>query len=243
MTETNESAASVDDGAGAAELSPAAASEAADIEMADPAVEAGPGSSSVPALEPSAEHTASVDVRALPGGLRAGLEAVLMVVPEPVPAINLAAALNVPQPEVENALAELAREYETDQRGFQLREVDGGWRIYSTPAFAAVVGHFIVDGATSRLSQAALETLAVIAYRQPVTRAHISSVRGVNVDSVLRTLTSRGLVAETGVEPTTGAILYGTTTYFLERMGLGSVDQLPPIAPYLPELDDDLIDQ
>ena len=122
-------------------------------------------------------------------------------------------------------------------RGFELREAGGGWRIYSAAAYADVVGRFVVDGQQARLTQAALETLAVVAYRQPVTRGQVSAVRGVNVDSVVRTLTSRGLVAEVGTDPSTGAVLYGTTGYFLERMGLTSLDELPPLAPYLPEFD------
>ena len=123
------------------------------------------------------------------------------------------------------------------RRGFELREVGGGWRFYSRPALAPVVQRFVLDGQTARLTQAALETLAVIAYRQPVSRARVSAVRGVNVDGVVRTLTTRGLVTEVGTDETTGATLYGTTTTFLERMGLGSLDELPALAPYLPDAD------
>ena len=122
-------------------------------------------------------------------------------------------------------------------RGFELRHAGEGWRIYSAPAYADVVGRFVLDGQSARLTQAALETLAVVAYRQPVTRGQVSAVRGVNVDGVMRTLTARGLVVEVGTEPTSGALLYGTTGYFLERMGLSSLDELPPLAPYLPEID------
>ncbi len=170
--------------------------------------------------------------------LRGALEAVLMVVDEPVPAAELAAALEVPLGEVEAAIEALRDEYADPEapRGFELREVDGGWRVYSSRLFADVVGRFIVDGQSARLSQAALETLAVVAYRQPVTRGQVSQVRGVNVDSVMKTLAARGLVTEVG--ELGGAVLYGTSTEFLERMGMSSLDDLPPLAPYLPDLAD-----
>ncbi|MGN8245632.1 SMC-Scp complex subunit ScpB [Cellulomonas soli] len=181
------------------------------------------------------------DVEDLPGGALAALEAVLMVADEPVPAVRLATALALPTPRVEELLHELAAEYRGEHggrlRGFELRRVGDGWRIYSAPLYGDVVGRFVVDGQTARLTQAALETLAVIAYRQPVTRGQVSAVRGVNVDGVVRTLTSRGLVAETGTDPFSGALLYRTTGYFLERMGLASLDELPPLAPYLPDFD------
>ena len=114
--------------------------------------------------------------------------------------------------------------------------------MYSAPAHADVVGRFVLDGQAARLTQAALETLAVIAYRQPVTRGQVSAVRGVNVESVMRTLVARGLVAEAGTEPS-GAVLYATTPYFLERMGMASLDALPPLAPYLPDLESLEIDE
>lgn len=180
------------------------------------------------------------DVADLPGGAHAAVEAVLMVADEPVAAVQLATVLGVPTHEVEAVLAELAAEYRGDgggrPRGFELREAGGGWRVYSSAAHADVVGRFVVDGQSARLTQAALETLAVIAYRQPVTRGQVSAVRGVNVESVVRTLVSRGLVAEVGTEPS-GAVLYGTTSYFLERMGMSTLDELPPLAPYLPDLE------
>ena len=180
------------------------------------------------------------DVADLPGGALGALEAVLMVADEPVSAVQLATVLALPTTEVELLLTELVDDYRGGTgraRGFELRQVGGGWRIYSAPAYAAVVGRFVLDGQSARLTQAALETLAVITYRQPVTRGQVSGVRGVNVDGVVRTLTTRGLVAEVGTDATTGALLYGTTGYFLERMGLGSLDELPPLAPYLPEID------
>lgn len=200
------------------------------------AAEATPGGETPPSVDELA-----FDVAALPGGAAAALEAVLMVADEPVPALQLATVLGLPTAEVEAQLHALAAEYRGQAggrpRGFELREAGGGWRIYSAPAHADVVGAFVLDGQAARLTQAALETLAVIAYRQPVTRGQVSAVRGVNVESVVRTLVSRGLVAETGTEPTSGAVLYGTTQYFLERMGMTSLDELPPLAPYLPELE------
>nr|WP_239078871.1 SMC-Scp complex subunit ScpB [Cellulomonas marina] len=182
------------------------------------------------------------DVASLPGGAAAALEAVLVVADEPVPAVRLAAVLGLPVPQVRALLAELADEYAGAgggrPRGFELREVAGGWRIWSSAAHGDVVGRFVLDGQQARLTQAALETLAVVAYRQPVTRGQVSAVRGVSVDGVMRTLTARGLVAEVGQDATTGAVLYGTTGYFLERLGLGTLDDLPPLAPYLPEVGD-----
>ncbi len=182
------------------------------------------------------------DVHGLPGGLPAALEAVLMVADEPIPVVELAAALAVPTDEVAETLVTLAAEYRGEDggraRGFELREAGGGWRVYSAPAHAEVVGRFVRGGQTARLTQAALETLAVIAYRQPVSRGQVSAVRGVNVDGVVRTLAARGLVAEVGQDPHTGAGLFGTTGYFLERMGFSSLDELPPLAPHLPGMDD-----
>ncbi|MFC7580456.1 SMC-Scp complex subunit ScpB [Schaalia naturae] len=178
-------------------------------------------------------------------GLFAPLEAVLMVTDRPVPARELAEALGVDTELVEEALGALTREYRGEPsgraRGFELRSVAGGWRLYSAPAWADVVGRFVVGSDSSRLSQAALETLAVVAYRQPVTRSRISHVRGVNVDAVVRTLVNRGLIEEVG-ETESGARLYGTTVAFLERMGFDSLDDLVPLAPYLPASDqlDDL---
>ena len=180
------------------------------------------------------------DVADLPGGAAAALEAVLMVADEPVPAVQLATVLGVPTGQVEAILTSLAAEYRGESgarpRGFELREAGGGWRVYSAPAHADVVGRFVLEGQAARLTQAALETLAVIAYRQPVTRGQVSAVRGVNVESVMRTLVTRGLVAEVGTEAS-GALLYGTTSYFMERMGMASLDELPPLAPYLPDLE------
>jgi segregation and condensation protein B len=173
----------------------------------------------------------------LPGGARAALEAVLMVLEHPVDEVSLAAALGLPVDRVAELLAQLVLDYDNSQRGFELRRVAGGWRIYSRAAHAPVVERFVLDGQTSRLSQAALETLAIVAYRQPVSRARVSAVRGVNVDAVMRTLVTRGLVEEAGNDRETGAVLYRTTETFLHKLGLTSLDELPALAPFLPEVD------
>jgi segregation and condensation protein B len=167
--------------------------------------------------------------------LRAGLEAILLVVDEPVPEVTLAQILERPREEVAAALRELAQEYTDQGRGFDLREIAGGWRFYTRDVCAPLVEKFVRDGQQARLTQAALETLAVIAYRQPVSRARVSAIRGVNSDGVIRTLTMRGLIEEAGQDPEHQALLYRTTTYFLERLGLNSVDELPELAPYLPD--------
>ncbi|WP_240322776.1 SMC-Scp complex subunit ScpB [Austwickia chelonae] len=177
------------------------------------------------------------DVHSLPGGARSALEAVLMVVEEPVCEEDLARALRLPEAEVHVLVTGLAQEYDDEGRGFALRYVNGGWRYYARHEHASVVERFVLDGQRARLSQAALETLAVIAYRQPVSRARISAVRGVNVDGVVRTLQTRGLIHEVGTDPERGAVLYGTTEYFLDRLGISSLDELPALAPYLPEAD------
>lgn len=179
----------------------------------------------------------SIDLDAFPSGARGALEAVLMVVEEPVTELALASALQLPPPQVTSLLAELRDDYDASGRGFELREVAGGWRMFSRADYAPVVERFVLDGQQARLTQAALETLAVVAYRQPVSRARVSAVRGVNVDGVMRTLVTRGLVEERGTDGESGAILYGTTSYFLERLGLTSVDELPALAPFLPEVD------
>lgn len=165
------------------------------------------------------------------------LEAILMVVDEPVATVTLAQVLQRTEADVTGACEQLAAEYTAQGRGFELRQVAGGWRFYSSPAYASAVERFVLDGQQARLTQAALETLAVVAYRQPVSRARISAVRGVNVDAVMRTLLARGLVEECGTDGETGAHLYRTSSYFLERLGLPSLDELPELAPYLPELE------
>ena len=163
------------------------------------------------------------------------LEAVLLVTDEPVPARVLASVVEHPIPRVEAALHELAADYTASGRGFELRQVAGGWRLYTRAECAPWVERFVLDGQSARLTQAALETLAVIAYRQPVTRARISGIRGVGVDGVMRTLLTRGLVHEVGPDPDSGGGLYATTPLFLERLGLRSLADLPELAPFLPE--------
>ena len=170
-----------------------------------------------------------------PAALARSIEAILMVVDEPVTELTLASVLQVTVDQVVDALEALVPSYE--DRGFTLKAINGGWRFYSHPDCASAVEKFVLDGQQNRLTQAALETLAVIAYRQPVSRARVSAIRGVNVEAVMKTLITRGLVEEYGVENETGAILYKTTSYFLERLGLKSLEDLSPLAPHLPDLD------
>lgn len=190
-------------------------------------------------LTQAGQSSSEVTTEGISGGLSeenalGALEAVLMVADQPVPAADLAAALGLPTPTVEGLLRDLADEYAGLQggrhHGFELREAGGGWRFYSAPAFAEVVGAFVLEGQTARLTQAALETLAIIAYRQPITRAEIEAIRGVNSDGVLRTLTTKGLVAEVGrLEQAGRPIVYGTTFEFLQYFGLHAVQELPPL--------------
>lgn len=170
--------------------------------------------------------------------LRPALEAILMVADRPLDHLTLAAAVGRPPEEVRTAIAALADEYDRDGRGFELRNVAGGWRFFTREELAPVVERFVIDGQQTRLTQAALETLAVIAYRQPVSRGRVSAIRGVNVDGVMRTLVSRGLVEEAGQDPETTAMLYRTTYSFLERLGIASLDELPALAPFLPDADE-----
>jgi len=185
------------------------------------AAEAGPDTLAVPVAE-----------------LRPALEAVLMVADQPLDQVSLASAVGYPVEEVVAALHDLAEEYAAQGRGFDLRNVAGGWRYYTREEYAAVVEKFVLEGQQARLTQAALETLAVVAYKQPVSRARVSAVRGVNVDGVMRTLLARGLVEECGHDQETSATLYRTTSYFLERIGVTSIDELPELAPFLPEMGD-----
>ncbi len=175
--------------------------------------------------------------------LGGALEAILMVAPEPVSVDALAAATGMKPSQVSSALKTLQADYDGEtggkRRGFELRPVEDRWRIYSRPEFSPWVADFVVGAETSSLSQAALETLAVVAYRQPVTRTQIARVRGVNVDATLRTLQLRGLIQELG-QTATGAHLFGTTALFLERMGFSSISDLPPLAPFMPGPETDL---
>lgn len=165
------------------------------------------------------------------------LEAILLVVDEPQSLIALAAAVGSPVPAVRQAVDGLVADYDGDhggpRRGFELREVGGGWRLYVREEHDDLVGEFVNSQAPSRLSQAALETLAVIAYKQPVTRSQVAAIRAVNVDSVVRTLLGRGLITELFTDPETGAINYGTTDALLINLGINSLDELPHISPLL----------
>jgi segregation and condensation protein B len=169
--------------------------------------------------------------------LEGAVEAVLFVVDAPITVAALSDAVQAPAAAVRAALARLRAGYQDRGAGIELREVAGGVRIYTRPAHAEAVARYLQEGQRQRLTQAALETLAVIAYRQPVTRARVSAIRGVNVDAVIRTLLSRGLIVEVGTEPDTGGSLFRTTELFLEKMGMQSLAELPSLAPLLPELD------
>jgi segregation and condensation protein B len=176
------------------------------------------------------------------GEMRAALEAILLVVDEPVAEMQLAQILEQPTERVAAMLEDISARYTAAGHGFDLRRAAGGWRLYTRPEYAAYVERFVLDGQSVRLTQAALETLAVVAYKQPVTRSRISAIRGVNCDGVMRTLVTRGLVEECGTESETGAYLYRTTALFLEKLGLNSVDQLPPLAPFLPDDVEEVLD-
>ena len=165
------------------------------------------------------------------------LEAILMILDEPLGLVALAAAVGSPVPAVRQALETLVADYDGEgsgrRRGFELREVGGGWRFYVREDYDDLVAEYVGGQAPARLSQAALETLAVIAYKQPVTRSQVASIRAVNVDSVVRTLVARGLITELFTDAETGAINYGTTDQLLQNLGINSLDELPPISPLL----------
>jgi segregation and condensation protein B len=218
--------------------------------VAEHPVEAPPEPPPVPAEEPEppAQDPTPADVPAgepapegeplellSPEELSGGLEALLFVMDDPVDEDTLAGALHCSVEQVRAGLDELAAGYDERRSGLTLRKVGEGWRLYTREEHAPVVERYLVDGQRSRLTQAALETLAVIAYRQPVTRARVSGIRGVGVDGVMRTLLSRGLVHEVGTDPDSGGGLYATTPLFLERLGLRSLADLPELAPLLPE--------
>ncbi|MEV2242083.1 SMC-Scp complex subunit ScpB [Micromonospora sp. NPDC049891] len=174
--------------------------------------------------------------------LRGALEAILLVVDEPVSELVLAQVLEQPAERIGPMLDEIAAGFTAAGHGFELRRAAGGWRLYTRPEYATYVERFVLDGQSVRLTQAALETLAVVAYKQPVTRSRISAIRGVNCDGVIRTLVTRGLVEECGTESDSGAYLYRTSIMFLEKLGLNSLDDLPPLAPFLPDDVEELAD-
>ncbi|KPM55621.1 condensin subunit ScpB [Frankia sp. R43] len=190
-----------------------------------------------PAGEAGATGTTAVEEASRPSDI-ALVEAVLMVAERPVGVAEFATALDIPARRVEQLLVELAEAYRREERGFRLRHVGKGWRLYTADECAPWVERFVLAGQSARLSQAALETLAIVAYQQPVSRGRISAVRGVSADGVIRTLTARNLVEECGHDHESGAILYRTTDYFLERLGLRDLDELPPLAPLLPGVAD-----
>ncbi|MEO2133060.1 SMC-Scp complex subunit ScpB [Microbacterium sp.] len=172
-----------------------------------------------------------------PADVARRIEAVLLIVDEPQSLVALAAAVGAPVPTVRQAVETLVADYDGEtggpRRGFELREVGGGWRLYVRDEHDDLIAEYVGGQAPSRLSQAALETLAVIAYKQPVTRSQVASIRAVNVDSVVRTLLARGLITEVFTDPETGAINYGTTDALLVNLGINSLDELPHISPLL----------
>jgi segregation and condensation protein B len=206
------------------------------------------GDSGAPAVAPSCETSVSETSFSENSGAASSetalseehraIEAVLMCAVEPITSSLLAELIEIPVDRVESLCTELAQDYARQNRGFQLVRVAGGFRLQTHPDLAQFVERFATEGISSRLSSAALETLAVIAYRQPVSRAQIAAIRGVNVDGVVRLLQSRGYIAPIGVAPGPGqAVLYGTTASFLEKLGLDKVEQLPPVGDLLPDLE------
>ena len=179
-----------------------------------------------------AEHVPVVDVER-------AIEAILMIADEPQSMVSSATAMSVPVKAVKQAIDNLVNDYNGAnggvERGFELREVGGGWRLYVRESYDHVVADFVLTQNPTKLSQAALETLAVIAYKQPISRGQIAQIRAVNVDSVVRTLLSRGLITEVSSDAETGAILYGTSDLLLQQLGINSLDELPLISPLLPD--------
>lgn len=210
----------------------------------------------IPAGGPSTAPSVAVDaeaefskVEAIPGGVKSAIEAILAVAEAPVSVRELSAALIVSERAVEHALDQLYREYNGEEsgygedenrvapepRGFQLRRIAGGWKLYARDDFAPWVARFVTRSKSATLSKPAYETLAVIAYRQPVTRAMVASIRGVNADAAIRQLLQRQLIREAGREAGTGATLYETTELLLAKLGLNSLEELPALAPFLPD--------
>lgn len=204
---------------------------------AESEAEAAPG-----ADDPESDLVAAGDADSLPDvtsdeTLEAALEALLLVVDSPINEESLADTLGQPKARIVVALRTMAQKFTDRASGIDLRRVGDGWRFYTRDVYAPFVEKLLLDGQRSKLTRAALESLAVIAYRQPVTRARVAAVRGVNVDGVIRTLLARGLIEEMGTDPETTGTLYVTTELFLERLGLSSLNDLPAIAPLLPEVD------
>ena len=197
----------------------------------------------MPETDAVVDDARSADRSHLP--LERRIEAILMVADEPQGAVHLATALQAPVKAVKAAIESLRADYDGEaggpERGFELREVGGGWRIYVREAYDADAADFVLTQTPTRLSQAALETLAVIAYKQPITRGAVAAIRAVNVDSVVRTLLGRGLIREAFADSETGAIHYETTELLLTQLGLNSLDELPPISPLLPDGEEDVL--
>ena len=196
----------------------------------------------LPPLPADGEAAAESDqlMTVLESDISPAIESVLLVLDQPTAAIDIARAIGIGEDVVEGRLRALQADYDEQGRGFQLREAAGGWRLYTREQYAPAVEKFVLDGQKTRLTQAALETLAVIAYRQPVTRARVSAIRGVTVDGVVRTLLTRELIEESGQEEGSGGGLLSTTDLFLEKLGLKSITDLPPIAPLLPDVDPEM---
>ncbi|EOD64563.1 SMC-Scp complex subunit ScpB [Amycolatopsis vancoresmycina] len=222
-----------------AEPEPEPAPAEPEPEPEPPAAEPGP---ELDPADPASDLVAAGDADSLPDvtsdeALEAALEALLLVVDSPASEELLADTLGQPKSRIVVALRTMAQKFTDRTSGIDLRRVGEGWRFYTRDVHAPFVEKLLLDGQRSKLTRAALESLAVIAYRQPVTRARVAAVRGVNVDGVIRTLLARGLIEEMGTDPETTGTLYVTTELFLERLGLSSLNDLPPIAPLLPEVD------
>ena len=196
----------------------------------------------VPSVDP--RESQAIDPALDNSALQGAVEAILMVAEVPLSLMHIATALDSPIPEVKDAVLAVKADFDgangSRPRGFELREVGGGWRVFVREEYEWAVREFISNENPTKLSQAALETLAVIAYRQPIARGQIASIRGVNVDTVVKTLLSRGLITELFTDSETGAINYGTTETFLETLGINTLDDLPLISPYLPDANSDL---
>lgn len=219
----------------AAESSAAEDVVAEDSAAETPAAAATPAAENPAAENPEAEDPEAASVPLTDEQVSGAVEALLLMAEEPVAAATLAEAVGVPTDRITKTLQALVEFYTSTGRGFELRHVGGGWRYYTRIEHADLIGRWVVQGQQSRLSQASLETLAVVAYLQPVSRARISAVRGVSVDGVIRTLLARELIEEVGQDEQTGAVVFRTTDYFLERMGLQSLTELPAMAPHLPD--------
>jgi segregation and condensation protein B len=177
----------------------------------------------------------NVDIDAL-------VEALLLISDEPLTSLGLAATLGFTVDKIDAAFNSLVKKYNSDTHGIEIRTVAGGYRFYTKPSLGAWIERYVRDGQVARLTQASLETLAVIAYKQPVTRARISAIRGVNVDGVVKTLETRGLIEIVQTDPESGALLYGTTQMFLEKLGIADLKELPEIAGLLPDISADFSD-